>query len=85
MHSWQQRITNAYCGVGQTVEKPDISLKKLLSEKNVNLKIAKRALYQSVVPHLKKRKSKAKFGTRVDGDFRLAVRRPKPRKICEDS
>ena len=27
--------------------------------------------------------SNAKFDARADGDVRLAVRRPKPRKICE--
>ena len=27
--------------------------------------------------------SRAKFDARADGDVRLAVRRPKPRKICE--
>ena len=27
--------------------------------------------------------SKAKFDARADGDVRLAVRRPKPHKICE--
>ena len=28
--------------------------------------------------------SKAKFDARADGAVRLAVRRPKPRKICEN-
>ena len=27
--------------------------------------------------------SKAKFDARADGDVRFAVRRPKPRKICD--
>ena len=31
----------------------------------------------------KRSESKAKFYGRADGDVRLAVRRPKPRKFCE--
>ena len=33
---------------------------------------------------LQKSASKAKFNARADGDVRLAVHRPKPRKICEN-